>query len=127
MTTVYISRYALKTGKILTAELIEVDSKGIAICRLSDGTRRHYKPTEWSLSLEEALQKAEKNRKMKIHVYNTSLEEVGYKYLKKEIIRLENMKITECDSEVPFQVDGTKNFFAYIFSCLNNTDDIFNR
>lgn len=96
MTTVYISRYALKTGKILTAELISSSSNGSALCRLSDGTIRQYDQAEWSGTLEEALQKAE-------------LKEFGNKYLEKELIRLENMKIIEYDSEVPIPMGGFCN------------------
>lgn len=109
MTTVYISRYALKTGKILTAELISSNSNGIALCRLSDGTIRQYDQAEWSRTLEEALEKAEVKRRKKICSYNTLLKEFGNKYLEKELIRLGNMRIIECDSEVPVPLGGFRD------------------
>ena len=109
MATVYISRYALKTGKILMAELISSNSNGIALCRLSDGTIRHYDLAEWSRTLEEALQKAEVKRKKKIYSCNTLLKEFGDQYLENELIRLGNMKITDCDSEVPVPIGGYRN------------------
>ena len=54
MNLIYITRLALKIGKIRVAILESVDDDGTAHCILKDGKQAEYKKGEWTSSLEEA-------------------------------------------------------------------------
>ena len=54
MNLIYITRLALKIGKIRVAVLESVDDDGTAHCILKDGKQAEYKKGEWSSSLEDA-------------------------------------------------------------------------
>ena len=54
MNLIYITRLALKIGKIRVAVLESVADDGTAHCILKDGKQAEYKKGEWTSSLEEA-------------------------------------------------------------------------
>ena len=54
MNLIYITRLALKIGKIRVAILESVDDDGTAHCILKDGKQAEYKKGEWTSSVEEA-------------------------------------------------------------------------
>lgn len=60
MNLIYITRLALKIGKIRVAVLESVDDDGTAHCILKDGKQAEYKKGEWTSSLEEAEKEVER-------------------------------------------------------------------
>lgn len=66
MKKVYITKLALKTGRIYTALVKNINNDGEASCILANGATRTYKKGDWHLSLEEALKKVEEDKEKRI-------------------------------------------------------------
>ena len=82
MNLIYITRLALKIGKIRVAVLESVDDDGTAHCILKDGKQAEYKKGEWSSSLEDAEKVVEEQRIGRLAKKQTELkalnEEIDY-------------------------------------------------
>ena len=79
---IYITKSALKTGKILAASVKHMDKNGYVYCFLDNSTPALYKPGEWYYTPEDALAAVDHEKELEIERLKTMKISVDHSNIK---------------------------------------------